>query len=559
MAAQMIKNGRGARRRTNLLRYIVDRFASEVAPSTSLVHDDILAEVGIKDRRTWLKHLHGLEADRFLEVCYGKNQYAPTVVRPGEMLWQYNRAAGQGYGDHGRGEREPDSDAVTCFRGVPGVTSQKHCRTAPVGSRPLSSKKTDVQYFAMAPGKNAMAREGAMAFSAAGRVPRQGRGKGARTKHAQDFAVMACVRVEADASTRPRAAASLAGNFVNVRKTNAIKKHNAMAKTGNAMASGSAMAFSVASGVSWHENAIALSLRPDSDSKPIFCKIVYFNDLENGVYFKNIYNLQESSKDSKIINLTVESVLSSKDSGHLSEKRTHTQLCASKTREGRRKEKEGGGQLTAAKTQIGQIGGLRAYSAAHGIPTDATAMTGDAWYRWAVETAHTIAADEAEFVDFARKWLNRSMINGKIKTYKSHSIKDFILQDYNRWKQERQNEAAMRGAIAAGMAARPMPPVVPKGVKLLDGWYSHKEKVAQLRAVAETYRYDIDKVLRGEDIGGSALSDLHNLFLLNIPYYAERWNLNMANIKQDEAAKKWIYFQAQRGFTSRNILQQVGF
>lgn len=555
MAAQMIKNGCGALRRTHLLRYIVNRFASGDEPSASLVHDDIFVETGIKDRRTWLKHLHGLEADRFLEVCYGKNQYALTVVRPGKMLWQYDRAAGQGYGDHGRGERLPDTDAETCFRGVPGVTSQKHCRTATVGSSPLSSKKTDVQYFAMAPGKNAMARESAMAFSADGLVPRQGRGKGARTKRSQDFSAMACVRVEADASTRPRAAASPVGNFVNVRKTNAILKHNAMAKSENAMASGSAMAFSVASGVPWHENAIALSSRLDSGSKLIFDKIVYFSDLGAGVYFKNIYNLQESSKDSKIINLTVGSVLSSKDGGRLSEKRTHTQVCADKTREGRRKEKEGGGQLTAAKTQTGQSGG-RVYSAAHGTPTDATAMTGDAWYRWAVETAHTIHAAEDEFVDFARKWLNRSMINGKFAMYKTHSIKDFILQDYNRWKQERRSEAAMRGAIA--MAAAPMPPLhVPNGVKLDGVMLSRKEKIAKLRGIAENYRYYIDKVLRGEQIGIGDLIGLHDLFLLNIPYYAQRWQ--QASIEPEEAASKWIYFQAQRGYTAQGILQQVGF
>lgn len=340
MAAQTTNGGRGGTRRMSLLRYIVHRFSGNPEPEACLMHGDILSEVGIKDRRTWLKHLHGLEDDRLLSVCYGKNQYAPTRVRPGEMLRHLeDKMLWHGY-EHGRQVKHlQDNDAMACLR-VEAGASTRACHGSPPAKTLACprKKRKKARSYAMALPKNAMAREDAMAFSEDEPVLWHEECKTARTKSLRNNDAMACLRVKADASTRACHSTSPVDNSVCAHGNRKLRRVNAMALSKkNAMASGNAMAISSACQVPWHFNAMTLSWRPDSDGKPGFCNIVFFSDLKNFDIYRYYINT-EYSISSKFINLQVGSVLSSTDSGTVLEKVTHTRDFV------RSKHPEGGGE-----------------------------------------------------------------------------------------------------------------------------------------------------------------------------------------------------------------------
>lgn len=591
-ATTTFSTGRDVPGRTALLRYIIRLFAESGDAedwTAAMVHEDIRSCLGVKDRRTWLKHLHGFERDRLLSVCYGKNQYAPTIVRAGEMLWHFeDKMLWHGYGNGGQSKPLRDSDAVTCLRlEADGVASTRTCHGAHPArtmARPMKTGRRK-RLYAMALPANAMACEDAMAFPEEGQTPWYGTDKHVRDKSLQDNDAMACLRVETGVSAQACRSTSPVDNLSCTLKKKKMEQFHAMTfSQKNAMAYGNAMALSADCRVSWQENAMALSCRPDSGFVSNFSNVLYFSDfgkIDNCKYIINI----TYSKNTKIIKHQVRSVLSFTDSGKISEKVTHTHFCAVKTEKGRRKEKAGGGQLTRGR----QTGG-GATEATAGIVPERQASTvlsmdgsGNVWLQWVRDTAHTLSADENDFYAFSDRWLARAKINGKLAKYQTHSIKDFIIQDFMKEQNDKCNETAVAAAMQSVAACTPQARItqsststsaaepasmtsaglrIPRGVKLAFIWGSLKDKQSELRGIAANYEYYLNKILLGrvQEVGLGTLMELHDIFRLNIPGYAARYpGIGHDDARGYKAAEEWICAAARAGYSPKNILQQAGF
>lgn len=582
-ATTSFSTGRDAPIRTALLRYIIRLFAESGDAedrTAAMVHEDIRSCLGVKDRRTWLRHLHGFEQDRLLDVCYGKNQYAPTIVRAGEMLWH-------GYGNGGQSKRLRDGDAVACLRVEAGVAaSTRTChgtRPARTMARPLKTGRQK-RLYAMALPANAMACEDAMAFPEEGKTPWYGIDKHVRDKSLQDNEAMACLRVETGVSAQACRSTSPVDNLSYARKKKKIEQSCAMAfPQENAMAYGNAIALSADCRVPWQENAMALSCRPDSEFVSNFVNVLYFNCFENPDNYRYIINITYS-QNTKIIKHQVGSVLSFTDSGKISEKVTHTHFCAAKTEKGRRKEKSGGGQLTRRRQVEADATESTAVTVPERLASTVLSMdgsSGNIWLQWVRATAHTLSADENDFLAFSDRWLARAQMNGKLAKYQTHSIKDFIIQDFMKEQNDKCNETAVAAAMQSVAACPPQARIapsssstqeaaqayiasaglrIPRGVTLCHRYGRLQERQMELKGIAANYEYYIRKILAGHEVGLGTLMELHDIFRLNIPGYAARYpGIGHDDARGYKAAEEWICAAARAGYSPKHILQQAGF
>ena len=594
-ATTTCSTGRDVPIRTALMRYIVRLFAESGDAedgTAAMVHEDIRSCLGVKDRRTWLKHLHGFERDRLLSVCYGKNQYAPTMVRAGEMLWHSeDKMLWQGYGNGVRSKHLRDGDAVACLRLEADVAaSTRTChgaRTARTMARPMKTGRRKRRY-AMALPENAMACEDAMALPEEGQASWCGTDKHLRDKFLQDNDAMAYLRTETGVSVQACRSISPVDNLACVLTKKKIARFHAMAfPQGNAMAYGNAMTFSADCQVPWQENAMALSCRPDSGFVLDFSKVLYFSDFENSDNYRYIINITYS-KNTKIIKHQVRSVLSFTDSGNFSEKVTHTHFCAAKTEKGRRKEKAGGGQLTRGRQAEAGAAETTAVTVPERQATTVLSMdvedSGNVWLKWVRDTAHTLSADANDFYAFSDRWLARAKMNGKLAKYQIHSIKDFIIQDFMKEQTEKNNEMVLASAMNAAtanaqcatrttmpMTSQGIAPMttatqqglrIPRGVTLCNRWGTTRDKQMEVRGIAADYEYQINKILlgRGKEVGLHKLMELHDIFRLNIPGYAARYpGIGHDDARGYKTAVEWICAAARAGVSPKNILQQAGF
>ena len=203
------------------------------------------------------------------------------------------------------------------------------------------------------------------------------------------------------------------------------------------------------------------------------------------------------------------------------------------------------------------------------------------WREWMRDTAERLGAREEDFTAFARKWIERARLNGKLQRYQMHSIRDFIIQDFSREMTTKAAERAMReaagcsmvmngGYVADGQRAqqREFTPSgqayqaqgglnIPKGVTLQTKWGSMKEKKLELMGIADSYAWAIKKTLSGENRLGE-LQELHTIFALNIPGYAERYGRTGGD-SGAASAKAYICAMVQAGYQPMNIMQQAGF
>ena len=207
--------------------------------------------------------------------------------------------------------------------------------------------------------------------------------------------------------------------------------------------------------------------------------------------------------------------------------------------------------------------------------------TAERWREWMSDTAERLGAREEDFTAFARKWIERARLNGKLQRYQMHSIRDFIIQDFSREMTTKAAERAMReaagysmvmngGYVAEGQRTqqREIAPSgqayqaqgglnIPKGVTLQTKWGSMKEKRLELMGIADSYAWAIKKTLSGENRLGE-LQELHTIFALNIPGYAERYGYSGGD-SGAASAKAYICAMVQAGYQPMNIMQQAGF
>ncbi len=567
------RQGRSLATVTRLLRYLQRRFSEgdPSDPAVCMVHDEIRSGLDIRDRRTWLKYLRRLEDERLVTVCYGKNQYVPTVVRPGVMLWHDGQEDGSmpWHGcvaeskmpwhdnDRHRAARHLRHNDAMAHRGEADA-SQRRCHgtnAAKTMACTQRTRKINKPRAMASPRKHAMAlsEECAMAYSSD------------------------CLKTQ------------------KICKKYAIARTDAMAYSFDALKKSEISGFhAMAYGMPWHESAVSLSCGPESGFDAGFVNILFASDLENPDNDRYIINTKYSL-NSKFIKHIVGSVLSSIDGGENPEKVTHTQFCSAKTERGRRKEKSGGGRLTAAARPstlpvpgMAEAADMAVHQDDSGtvvLKTDGGDSSVNVWLQWVRQTAHRLTADETAFGAFSDKWLARARLNGKLAKYQTHSIKDFIIQDFMKEQTEKCNESAVAAAINAATGSMPVTKTImqpstqgiapmtsttatqqglriPRGVTLTNFnlWGSLKDKQMELRGIAANYEHWITQLLRGREIGCGTLMELHDIFRLNVPGYAARYpGVGHDDNRGYKAAEQWIFELARHGFSPRNILQQAGF
>lgn len=182
--------------------------------------------------------------------------------------------------------------------------------------------------------------------------------------------------------------------------------------------------------------------------------------------------------------------------------------------------------------------------------------------------------DRDAFGAFSDRWIARARLNGKLAKYQTHSIKDFIIQDFMKEQTDKCNEAVMIAAIQSATApiapqataSMPMQTQglrIPRGVTLSNRWWgSTKDKQMELRGIAADYEYCIGKILLGrrQEVGLHKLMELHDIFRLNIPAYAARYpGIGHDDERGYQAAEQWICAAARAGYSPKYILQQAGF